>query len=61
MFNEESPQTRYIQFSKSYQEARVRIPETAAPHGGLSADGSAQKPVLYAAVQPGFQIPTNIS
>ncbi|EAR3128680.1 hypothetical protein DP511_02870 [Salmonella enterica] len=28
---------------------------TAAPHGGLSADGSAQKPVLHAAVQPGFQ------
>jgi hypothetical protein len=56
MFNEESPQTRYIQFSKSYQEARVRIPETAAPHGGLSADGGAQKPVLYAAVQLEFSL-----
>lgn len=28
---------------------------TAAPHGGLSADGSAQKPVLYAAIQPEIQ------
>jgi hypothetical protein len=29
---------------------------TAAPHSGLSADGSAQKPVLYAAVQLEFSL-----